>query len=150
MVVSAYSSDDGGGDSGAVYVVDGSRTGTVDLGGSESKIVGERSSTYAGQSVAVADIDNDGIDDLIIGAEGVSSHAGAVYLVYGPISGLVDLATADAEIRGNSSSDYLGTSVSAGGDVNGDGVGDILMGAKYDDDSAGNSGTVFLFYGTGM
>ena len=150
VVIGADGSDDGGSDSGVVYVVDGSRTGTIDLGGAEAKIVGERSSTYVGRSIDVADIDNDGIDDLVIGAYGVSSYAGAVYLVYGPITGLVDLAVADAEIRGNSSYDYLGFSVSAGGDVDGDGVGDILMGAFNDDDNGGESGTVSLFFGTGL
>ncbi len=150
LVISSPENDDGGGNSGIVYVISGDQSGTVDLGSAEATVVGERSDTYAGSSVAVSDIDNDGFDDLVIGAWGVSSYAGAAYIVYGPITGIVDLASADAEIRGESNYDYLGESVDAGGDVNGDGVGDILLGAKYADDNSSESGSAYLFYGTGL
>jgi len=150
LVVGAMYSDEGGNDSGMVYVIQSPPSGTYDLGGAETQVVGERSGTYSGCDVAVADIDNDDVDDLVIGSFGVSSSAGAVYIVYGPVEGLVDLSSADAEVRGSGSSDYLGWAVDAGGDVDGDGVGDVLMGAQYDDDNGGESGTAWLFYGTGM
>ncbi len=150
VVISAHENDDGGSNSGLIYIFTSRPTGTVNLGSAEATVVGERSETYAGTEIDVADIDADGQDDLIIGAYGVSSYAGAVYIVYGPISGLVDLAVADAEIRGSASYDYLGYSVAAGGDADGDGVGDVLMGAEYNDDNGGESGSAYLFLGTGI
>ncbi|NIS29219.1 MAG: hypothetical protein GWO04_04300, partial [Actinobacteria bacterium] len=44
-------------------------------------------------------------------------------------------------------SDYLGHSVAAIPDMTGDGVGDFLAGARYDDDAASNAGSVMLFSG---
>jgi len=150
LVIGAIYSDEGGSNSGMIYIYESVPSGTVDLGSAPTQIVGERSSTYAGTDVAVGDIDNDGIDDVLIGAYGVSSSAGAAYIVYGPVSGLVDLSAADAELRGSGSSDYLGWAVDAGGDVDGDGVGDVIVGAPYGDEGTSNTGSAYLFYGTGI
>jgi hypothetical protein len=150
LLISAHESDEGGNNSGVIYIFTSTLTGTVDMGTADATVVGERSDTMAGTEISVADIDNDDQDDLVIGAYGVSSYAGAVYIVYGPLSGLIDLASADAEIRGNGNYDYLGWSVDAGGDVNGDGVSDILMGALYDDSNSSDSGAAYLFYGSGL
>ncbi|MBU1919012.1 FG-GAP repeat protein [bacterium] len=50
-------------------------------------------------------------------------------------------------LRGNSSNDYLGGYVLPAGDVNGDGVVDILIGAHREDDTEDNEGAVYLYYG---
>ena len=82
------------------------------------------------------DVDGDGIDDLIIGALNASPngrvYAGASYVVFGTDQGFpatIDLATdADVIIQGAAAGDRSGL-VSGAGDVNGDGIDDLIIGA---------------------
>ena len=55
----------------------------------------------------------------------------------------ISLATADQHILGEESGDYAGYAVSGGGDVNGDGYDDILVGAPY----AESGGMTYLLFG---
>ena len=115
----------------------------------DAKRTGENASDYAGYSVGNAgDVNADGNDDLLVGAiyeDSGGTEAGAVYLVHGPISGTSSLSGSAAMIYGESTSDYLGQSVSGAGDVDGDGYDDMLMGSYY----AGSSsqGAAYLFNG---
>jgi hypothetical protein len=108
------------------------------------------------------DVNNDGIDDLIIGAfwadpDGLS-NAGESYVVFGSSSGFsasLDLAYLDGtnglQINGVDAGDDSGQSVSGAGDVNGDGIDDLIIGAPDADpdglykmnNSAGISYVVF-------
>jgi len=98
------------------------------------------------------DFNDDGYDDVIIGAYGVNSLAGAVYVIFGSKNGLSDLTVSSNSgsnqvlaIFGINANDRLGVSVSSAGDVNGDGIDDILMGA---DQSQGTKGTAYVIYGS--
>ena len=83
------------------------------------------------------DVNGDGIDDLIIGASGADpngrTYAGASYVVFGSDQGFpatIDLASdADLIIQGAAACDFSGFSVSGAGDVNGDGIDDLIIGA---------------------
>ncbi|NEP01399.1 MAG: hypothetical protein F6K58_22630 [Symploca sp. SIO2E9] len=114
-----------------------------------------------GSSVSAAgDINNDGIDDLIIGAEGADSDnraiAGEVYVVFGGAGvgtgGSLDLSVLDGSnnlvvLNGIDAGDLSGSSVSAVGDINNDGIDDLIVGAPAADphgnDVAGESYVVF-------
>ncbi|MDF5739469.1 integrin alpha [Nostoc sp. S13] len=117
-------------------------------------------SDYSGFSVSKAgDINNDGIDDLIIGARRAEANGdstiGKSYVVFGRKNlgsgGILDLSSLNGTngffINAIAAGDYLGYSVSNAGDINNDGIGDLIIGApngdrngKYD---AGQSYVVF-------
>jgi hypothetical protein len=94
----------------------------------------------SGGSVAGAgDVNGDGFTDVIVGAEN-ADPAGESYLVFGKASGFeasLDLASLDGangfRLDGIAENDFVGSSVAGGGDVNGDGFGDIIIGARYAD-----------------
>jgi FG-GAP repeat len=111
------------------------------------RIDGTESAGYFGKSLAsVGDIDGDGIDDFIVGAPGASpggrSQAGSAFLFSGVDGRLLD------RFDGSGAFDEFGASVAGGGDVDGDGVGDIAIGSPSA--SPGGlvaAGTAFVFSG---
>ena len=101
------------------------------------------------------DVNGDGLADLIVGASGADSggesYAGESYVVFGKAGTTpVDLATLGAggfSIDGIDADDFSGRSVSGAGDVNGDGLADLIVGAFGADpggeSDAGESYVVF-------
>jgi len=120
-------------DGGGAYVVLGPVTADMDLSTADGLCVGIATDDRAGNSVAgVGDVDGDGFDDLLIGSPGddsAASDAGAAYLEYGPVSGTTSLIMADVALLGESASDMAGWVVAGAGDVDGDGLADLLVGA---------------------
>ncbi|MFH1469653.1 MAG: MopE-related protein, partial [Pseudomonadota bacterium] len=106
----------------------------------ESEVEG---STYAYLAVSLGDVDGDGMDDLMFGDALESSsaeNAGAAYLVLSPTSGTMSLAASDTKLVGENADDDAGGSVSSAGDVDGDGLADLLVGAP-------GAGTAYLVLG---
>ncbi len=138
LVIGAPDASTVGLDAGAAYVVYGPGTGSSSLGEARGAIHGDSASQFTGCSVAmIPDTDGDGFDDLLIGAAGSGisgvAVAGGAYLFNGPVTGTLSISDADASLQADSSSDQAGASVAAAGDVNGDGSGDLLVGAPYAD-----------------
>ena len=102
----------------------------------------EDKSGMFGLGVASADIDNDGYEDIIVGAQNYDNGRGRVYLFWG--GNPVD-TTADLILEGETSGDWFGRKIDANGDVNGDGFNDILIGARQWGDD--NRGRAYLFFG---
>jgi len=102
-----------------------------------------------GYSVSSAgDVNGDGLDDLLIGAPNASIGSGKTFLVYGnsnesELSGIFDVTNADVTFHGIAQNDSSGSTVSSAGDVNGDGLADLLIGAP----SAEPGGESYLIYG---
>ncbi len=148
VLVGGWGSDAGGAYSGAAWLVNGPRFGTVDLGAADATFIGEASGDFAGQAVSGAgDLDSDGYDDLIVGAPGTASGMGTAYVVLGPVSGDLDLSAADATIVGDVADDATGGALAAMGDVDGDGVSDVMVGAIGYDYGGFDTGGAFLFFG---
>jgi hypothetical protein len=127
--------------------------GALTDGDADYTIVGAADS-YFGYDLTAGDLNGDGEDDLVVSAyyTDVSSSlptAGAVYVVYGPIADDLSLPTdAALTMSGVVSGDTTGRAISAEGDVNGDGVDDLLVSASnYDPDGQSNAGAVALVYG---
>jgi hypothetical protein len=107
-----------------------------------------------GSSVSGAgDVNNDGIDDIIIGAISAGG-SGESYVVFGTahrFPAVFELTGLDGAngfaIRG-ASADTLGYSVNAAGDVNGDGIGDVIVGSAFADANGRDSGRSYVVFGS--
>jgi Ca2+-binding RTX toxin-like protein len=166
MVIGANGGHSNGKYSGQSHVVFGKASNfsatfdpsTLD-GISGFRIIGANSNVNSRTSVASAgDVNGDGFDDILIGAEGTSPRgvflAGASYVVFGKASGFtstLDLSklngTNGFRIEGANVEDFSGSSVASAGDVNGDGFDDVIIGARSADPGgdtwAGSSYVVF-------
>ena len=171
LIVGAHIGSDGGYSTGEAYVVFGKQGDfgnlmggrrVVDLSslaaGDGFIIQGDAPYDNAGFSVSGAgDVNGDGYADLIIGARGGDDggdNAGEAYVVFGKQDGfgrVIDLSSLAAGdgfiIRGDAPYDNAGFSVSAAGDVNGDGFADLIVGARDGDDGGDNAGAAYLIFG---
>jgi hypothetical protein len=134
---------DGG--QGGAYLVSGPVLGTVDLWAeADAILIGQ--GDIVNPFPAVNDLDADGFEDVVILAGNYSADGslpGGAYVENGPVAGMVSLADADAIIVGDWDSDLRGgTSLSSGGDLDGDGLSDVLIG---DMSSLGGVGAAYLF-----
>ena len=163
MILGApFSDPDGAGQAGQSYVVFGKPSGfsaAISLGSLDGtngfRIDGIDPGDVSGTSVSSAgDINGDGADDLIIGANGADlvgrNLAGESYVVFGRTDGfgpVLELSGLDGtngfRLEGVAADDFSGRPVSGAGDVNGDGFDDLIVGANNAEDSAGESYVVF-------
>jgi hypothetical protein len=162
-------------DAGAVFVLFGgtaltpppNTTGIIELSNSPAgvKVFGTEGSLL-GSSLAVGNVNAAGPGDIIVGAPKANrpipsdaADTGAAYIIFGganlvPASGPtktfdVALAEQNASIYGNNTGDHLGASV-ATGDITGDGIADLAIGAPDADgpvDGRPNSGEVYIVSG---
>ena len=138
---------------GAAYLFTGPVTASAELSTAYATMWGEEEGDRAGYSVAGAgDVDGDGLVDLLVSAisvDGDQPVQGAVYVVTHLPSGDVSLADADAKLLGEGRNDAAGTSVDGAGDVDGDGLDDILIGVPGVDRGARVSvGSAYLITAT--
>jgi len=146
ILIGAYRADPNGEASGTSYVVFGAVRfpASIELsaldGTSGFAINGATESDFSGNSVSTAgDVNGDGLDDILIGAYEAAPNgerSGSSYVVFGSdqsFASTIELSALDGvsgfAINGVSEFDLAGDSVSAAGDVNGDGYDDVLIGA---------------------
>jgi hypothetical protein len=157
--VGAHKNDDIAVNAGKAYVILGgslSATGTLSLSSADLSFLGEAVDDEAGTGVGAAgDVDGDGLDDLIIGAPNNDparslNNAGSAYLVLGSSlssSGQYNLDTADWAFYSNGSGDETGGTTMGAGDMNNDGLDDLLIGAPgYNPIRADDEGRVYLVF----
>lgn len=143
VIVGAPGYDNGHTDEGVALLYYGSSTG---LGTYIWYADPDQSYSEFGLSVACAgDFNNDGYSDVIIGApmmDNGSTDEGCVFMYYGSASGLPQHSSWMAE--SNSAGADFGHSVGTAGDVNGDGISDIIIGAHNLD----GEGWAYVYHGT--
>lgn len=167
LIVGAFGADPNGSYSGSSYVLFGSSEPfpalltPADLNGSNGfRLDGSAAMDFSGLSVAGAgDVNGDAIDDLIIGAPNADpngSSSGSSYVVFGRSTGF-DAVLALSSLNGSngfrldgaSAGDQAGSAVNSAGDVNGDGFGDLIIGAPEADPNGNYSGSSYVVFGRG-
>jgi hypothetical protein len=158
LVIGAPLWDDPETDAGAVYVVSGVSSGDYTLddeGVVVATIAGEEASELAGSALAAGDLDGDGCADLLVGGYGSTgdtnySNSGRAGLFYGPLSGALTLSDAPLLVQADENYERAGAGVALPGDLGGDGVPDMVVGAPRRDDGGSNAGAVSVFEGEGL
>lgn len=132
-------------------------SGEISLADADLKITGGGFGDFTGESVTAGDFNGDGADDLVIGAgradiEGLV-NAGKAYIILGVRGddrreGLFNLSDADLIVSGDRGGLATGNAVASAGDVNGDGLDDLIVSAPYADPlGIIDAGETHLIYG---
>ncbi|MHC4875262.1 MAG: Ig-like domain-containing protein [Planctomycetota bacterium] len=137
---------------GAVYVLFMNADGTV---GSETIIAGEtnggpalpESSLFGSSLAATGDQNGDGINDLVVGAAG-GNTSGSAYVLYLDVNGNAQSTRLIARRLGGgpplSDGDGFGSAIAAIGDLDGDGISDLAIGASAQDAGGMDRGAVYM------
>ncbi|MEZ5460678.1 hypothetical protein [Dokdonella sp.] len=163
ILISASRRDTNGGDSGTVYLAFGSAAGwsavnqLADLDGTNGIIInGETSSNFLGSAIdGSGDFNHDGFTDILVSAQFVVDGYQATYLILGRSGPLVaeqDVsALADLSII-TGTTDFLGSpyeySLSFAGDINGDGLSDVVIGDYQNSTNATYAGAAYVVFGS--
>jgi hypothetical protein len=160
LLVGAPHNDDGGTMAGKAYLLLGSSlpaNGSYSVGDADASFVGESSHDLAGWTVASAgDTDGDGLDDVLIGAYSNSQgaqNAGKTYVFRGATvahGGDFPLSTADVALIGFGEDTCSASALASAGDVDGDGLADVLVGAPNDSHNGDQAGKTYLVLGVSM
>jgi hypothetical protein len=114
-------------------------------------VSGTQADGNLGEGLAVlSDRDGDGADDLAVGVPGASLALGQVLVFYDAIGGSASEADAAGIVSGVLGGGRLGASLADAGDIDGDGYGDLVVGAPQADVDESNVGVVYLLLGGGL
>ena len=159
LAVSRHLADNIGVDDGTVFILYMNSNGTV-----KSKTeIGEGLSGFAGGLASndkfgfgvggIGDLNNDGVNDIAVGAVGDTdggANSGAVHILFmnanGTVSSTQKISATSGGLTGLPAGSLFGTSVDGIGDLNGDGVLDIVVGAGRDNDGGPNRGAVWVLF----
>lgn len=133
---------------GGLYVVEGNTSGAASLAGARAVVEGTTRYDRVGTSGAAADLDGDGLADVIAGGETApqGDGNGHAIVVLGPVAGRTTSADADAVYVGEAEDHFAGFAV-GGGDTNGDGYGDLVVGAPGFETGSSPEGAVYIVLG---
>ncbi len=156
IIVGAPSYHNGEAGEGAAFIFLGSAAGITGSSPADADATIESNQAHAslGGSVAAAgDVNGDGFADVIVGARNYDrtlSDEGAAFVFLGSALGITGSSPADAYagLHSDQASAHLGASVAAAGDVNGDGFGDVIVGAPAYGASQAEGGAAFVFLGS--
>lgn len=133
---------------GAFFIFQGSAAG-LSKGPVVTVISEQQGSDFGCQVAKLGDVNADGFDDIAIGACTYNNESitgkdeGAAYVFYGPLN---RPELEKWEFTGDNANAKLGSAL-AGGDINADGIGDLIIGAKNFSEGFTSNGKIFVFHG---
>jgi len=144
LIVGAHRNGAGGRDAGRAYVyLGGPRPDSIP----DLVLTGRAAGEFFGAAVGGADLNGDGFSDLIVGAPGSNARgarSGRVYVYFG---GPGADAAPDLALDGEAAGDYFGAALAAGGDLNGDGGTDLVVGAPFNGAAGVEAGRAYVYFG---
>ncbi|MGV3604179.1 MAG: FG-GAP-like repeat-containing protein [Dyadobacter fermentans] len=148
LIVGAHLYDDGQANEGAAFLWHGSTTG-VNAATFTALLSNQPESAFAFAVSSAGDVNADGYDDVIVGApnfDNGQANEGAAFLFTGSSNGIS--AVPSGVLEANQSGAGFGRSVSAAGDVNGDGFGDFIVGAMHYSNGESEEGVALVYKGS--
>ena len=105
--------------------------------------------SMCGHGAEIADVNGDDLEDALVGCYSDVSYGGSgvTYVFYGPVSGDYDPDDADAVLYSTSASEYSGRWIRGDGDLNADGVNDVMVAAPFGSGAAMTGGLIYVFLG---
>ena len=164
LAVGAFLDEGTDASSGALYIhfmnTDGTIDSTVKIDENTANGPGAASlaasDLYGGSVANLGDLNGDGVQDIIVGApadEGTDLGSGAFYLHYMNTDGTIDSTVKFDENTANgataaslNASDQYGSYIANIGDLNGDGIQDIAVGAYADEGTDASSGAIYIHF----
>jgi len=160
LAVGAPGDDDGGSDRGAVWILFMNSDGTADLEQKISASDGDFNGTLQdgdafGRAITgIGDLNGDAILDIAVGAPGDDdggSDRGAVWILFlkqdGTVQNEAKISTNDGNFGGAlDDGDRFGAALAILGDLDGDGIADLAVGAPGDDDDSVDAGAVWILF----
>ncbi|NNF96146.1 MAG: hypothetical protein HKM94_04370, partial [Halobacteria archaeon] len=160
LAVGAPLDDDGGSDRGAVWILFLNANGTVIQTQKISDATGGFTGTlddndqFGGTLANIGDLNNDGVTDLAVGVQqddDGGSNRGAVWILFmnsdGSINAQQKISSTEGNFDGNlEDGDRFGSAVDVAGDLDGDGVTDLVVGSSGDDDGGSDRGAIWVLF----
>jgi hypothetical protein len=160
LAVGAPGDDEGGTDRGAVWILFMNSDGTVDTqqkiadssGSFDGKL--DDADRFGSAVAALGDLNADGVNDLAVGAPGDDdggTDRGAVWILFLDAVGKVRLSQKIADTSGGfggtlNDGDQFGSAVASIGDLDGDGIGDLAVGAPDANESGTGRGEIWILF----
>jgi hypothetical protein len=160
LAVGARGDDDGGTNRGAVWILFLNTDGTVKSHQKISQTAGgfggtlDDYSSFGNAITALGDLDGDGVNELAVGNpfdNDGGNHLGAVWILFLNTDGTVKAHQKISDTEGGFAGtlepdDHFGYKIGAPGDLDGDGLADLISGATLDDDGGADRGAVWVLF----